>query len=1011
MAAPTQPAPSPGPPHRVCLIDGSGFIFRAFHALPPLSRSDGTPVNAVMGFCNMLMKLIDGTPSDSIACVFDYSGRSFRNDIYPAYKAHRPPPPEELVPQFPLIREAARAFALPTLELEGFEADDIIATLARIAREAGAEVTVVSSDKDLMQLVGAGVAMRDGLKDRDIREAEVVEKFGVTPDKVVDVQALAGDAVDNVPGAPGIGIKTAAALIAEHADLEAVLQAAAEKVGPALAAARQIVATAEAAVAKALAGAGAAPDDVPPAPAIAASTDAQLIAEHGGLAAFLKAVEAYRRACRAFLKRSGLKGGEIDGTRLALARPALWQSLFLHGDDARLSKRLVTLDAHVPLNDGLEALRRHPPDADRLLGFLRAQEFRTLTARAEAWLARLKDGEAAPASAPTPAGYELVQDAAALRGWIERAAGQGFVAIDTETTGLDAMAADLVGISLATAPGRACYIPLGHRSGDGLGLEKAAQPRQIPLDRARAMLAPLLADGAVLKIGHNVKFDSVVLARSGMAMAPVDDTMLLSHCLEGGRHDQKMDTLARLFLGRRTIPYKEVAGSGRAQVSFDLVPLERARDYAAEDADVTLQLWQLLKPRLAPERASRIYETVERPLIPVIVAMERAGIEVDRVVLERLSSEFGRRIQALETEIHALAGHPFTIGSPKQLSEVLFDELGLAPGGRKGKSGAYGTGADVLEALAAEGHDLPARVLDWRRLSKLKSTYSDALVERIAPASGRVHTSFSMAAASTGRLASTDPNLQNIPVRTEEGRRIRAAFVAGRGKLLLSADYSQIELRLLAHVAAIDSLKQAFHRGLDIHAMTAAQVFGVPLEGMDPLVRRNAKAINFGIVYGISAFGLARQLGIARDQARAHIEAYFHRYPGIRAYMERTKTEAREKGYVTTLFGRKCHLPGIADRNPSTRAFYERAAINAPLQGAAADIVKRAMIRVPPALAAAGLAARMLLQVHDELLFEVEEGEVQAVAACVKRVMEGAARLSVPLVVDTGWGQNWNDAH
>ena len=913
--------PRTPPPRHVCLIDGSGFIFRAFHALPPLSRSDGTPINAVMGFCNMLMKLLDGTAADGIACIFDYSGRSFRNDIYPAYKAHRPPAPEELVPQFPLIREAAAAFALPVLELEGYEADDIIATLARLAREAGAEVTIVSADKDLMQLVGEGVAMRDGLRDRDIREAEVAEKFGVAPDKVVEVQALAGDAVDNVPGVPGIGVKTAAQLIAEYGDLETLLA----------------------------------------------------------------------------------RAGEIR-------QPKRRQRLQQHADDARLSKRLVTLDAHVPLAGGLEGFGRRRPDASALLGFLRAQEFRTLTARAEAWLARpapCGGGEAAAEAA----GYELVQDEAALRRWVDEAGRQGFVAIDTETTGLDAMAAALVGISLATAPGRACYVPLGHRAGDGLALDRAAAPRQLPLARARAVLAPLLADAAVLKIGHNVKFDSTVLARAGLPMAPVDDTMLLAHCLEGGRHDQKMDTLARLFLDRRTIPYKEVAGSGRARITFDLVPLERARDYAAEDADVTLQLWQLLRPRLAPERATRIYETVERPLIPVIAGMEQAGIEVDRAALERLSGEFGRRIQALETEIHALAGHPFTIGSPKQLGEVLFDELGLTPGGRKGKSGAYGTGADVLEGLAAEGHELPARVLDWRRLSKLKSTYSDALVERIDPQTGRVHTSFSMAAASTGRLASTDPNLQNIPVRTEEGRRIRAAFVAGEGKVLLSADYSQIELRLLAHVAAIDSLREAFHRGLDIHAMTAADVFGVPLRDMDPLVRRNAKAINFGIVYGISAFGLARQLGIGRDEARAYIDAYFQRYPGIRAYMERTKACAREKGFVTTLFGRKCHLPGIADRNPSTRAFYERAAINAPLQGAAADIVKRAMIRVPAALAAAGLAARMLLQVHDELLFEVDEGEAPAAAACVKGVMEKAAQLSVPLIVDTGWGRNWNDAH
>ncbi|MBC6440244.1 MAG: DNA polymerase I [Rhodospirillales bacterium] len=907
-------------PRHVYLIDGSGFIFRAFHALPPMTRSDGTPVNAVMGFCNMIMKLIDGTDADHIACVFDYSSRTFRNEIYDRYKAQRPDPPEDLVPQFPLIREAALAFNLPVVEKEGFEADDIIATYTRMAREAGAEVTIVSSDKDLMQLVGENVMMLDGLKNREIREGEVLEKFGVAPDKVIEVQALAGDSVDNVPGVPGIGVKTAAQLITEYGDLETLLERAEE-----------------------------------------------------------------------------------------IKQPKRREKLIEHADDARISKVLVTLDRNVPLDAGLEALTRREPEPDSLLAFLRAQEFRTVTARVEAWLGtmgRSDTPETASAAPEEPAGYALVQDIESLKRWVAEATRLGLVAVDTETTSVDEMSAILVGVSMSTAPGNGCYIPLGHQAPDAL----SDSPVQIPLDEARAVLAPMLADPAVLKIGHNIKYDSVVLARAGMPVSPVDDTMLLSYCLEGGKHDQRMDTLARLFLGHTTIPYKEIAGTGKNQVTFDLVPLDRARDYAAEDADITLRLWCKLKPRLAVEHVTRIYETVERPLIPVIAEMEQAGVKVDRVELERMSGEFGTRIQVLEKEIHALAGHPFAIGSPRQLGAVMFDEMGIE-GGKKGRSGAYGTGADVLEALAAQGHELPQKVLDWRQLAKLKSTYTDTLVEQINPETGRVHTSFSMAAASTGRLASSDPNLQNIPIRTEEGRRIRDAFVAEPGNVLLSADYSQIELRLLAHVADIDTLKQAFHEGLDIHAMTASQVFSVPLGDMDPITRRNAKAINFGIIYGISAFGLARQLSIGRDEARDYIDAYLDRYPGIRDYMERTKKTARELGYVTTLFGRKCHVPGINDRNPSTRGFYERAAINAPLQGAAADIIKRAMIRMPGALTEAGLSAKMLLQVHDELLFEVTETEAEATAACVKTVMERAAHLSVPLTVETGAGHNWNEAH
>ena len=909
-----------GRPRHVVLIDGSGFIFRAFHALPPMTRGDGTPVNAVYGFANMLMRLLAELPSDHVAVILDHSGKTFRNDIYPEYKAHRPPAPEELVPQFGLIRAATRAFNLPCIERQGFEADDISATFARLAREQGADVTIVSSDKDLMQLVGEHVTMYDGLKGRSIGIDEVREKFGVGPDKVVDVQALAGDPTDNVPGVPGIGIKTAAELIKRFGDVETLLDHADE-----------------------------------------------------------------------------------------ITQPKRRQNLIEHADKARLSKTLVHLRDDVPLDDGLDDLVLRPADAKTLTDFLRAQDFRGIVARAEDWLG----GDAPVETAPIETAYELVRDEAALTEWIAAASAAGTVTVDTETTSLDAMRAELVGLSLSIDPGHACYIPVGHRARGGGELDLdggAAEIEQIDRARALALLKPLLEDEAVLKIGHNIKYDAQVLAGHDIAIAPVDDTMLISYVLDGGRHGHGMDELSRLHLGVDPIPFKAVAGSGKNKITFDLVPLDKALDYAAEDADLTGRLHRVLKPRLLAERMVTVYETLERPLIPVLVAMERVGIKVDRGALVTLSNDFAKRIALLEDEIFRLAGRLFNIGSPKQLGEVLFDEKGL-DGGKKGKSGAYATGADILEILAAQGHELPARVLDWRQLSKLKSTYADALVGQINPATGRLHTSYAMAATSTGRLASSDPNLQNIPVRTEEGRKIRRAFVAEDGHALVSADYSQIELRLAAHVADETALKQAFRDGLDIHAMTASQVFGVPVEGMDPSVRRRAKAINFGIIYGISPFGLARQLGIGQDEARAYIAAYFERFPGIRDYMERTKKFCREHGYVTTLFGRKCHMPGVNDRNLARRNFMERAAINAPLQGAAADIIKRAMIRIPGALAAEGLAARMLLQVHDELIFEAPEAEVAATRALAKRVMEGVAHLDVPLVVDTGAGKTWTEAH
>ncbi len=935
-------------PRHLYLVDGSGYIFRAFYALPPLTRADGTPTGAVYGFTQMVMKLVEDTDADAIAVIFDAARETFRNKIYPAYKANRPEPPEELIPQFALIREATRALNLPAVEMRGYEADDLIATYARMGREQGAEVTIVSADKDLMQLVRPGVVMFDPIKSRKIGPEEVKERFGVLPEKVVDVQSLAGDSTDNVPGIPGIGVKTAAELINAYGDLDTLLKRANE-----------------------------------------------------------------------------------------IKQPKRRELLIEHADEARMSRQLVKLKDDVPVDVLLDSFGVRAPDPAVLMQFLHDQDFKRLIPRVEAKLAAKAEALASTPETPgprtavskavpkpslekKPAAYSLVQTTAALKDWIDRAVAAGAVAVDTETTSLDAMRAELVGVSLALAPFEACYIPLGHKqANDGkLALEAADSPqpelKQIPLKEAVALLKPLLEDESVLKIGHNLKYDMVVLSKYGIAISPVDDSMVLSYVLEGAQHGHGMDELAPLYLDHKTIAFEEVAGSGKAQVTFDYVPLEKARDYAAEDADVTYRFHQVLKPRLVAEHMTTVYETMERPLIPVLVAMEREGILVDRAELRHLSNDFAKRLALLETEIHKLAGREFNLGSPKQLGEVLFDEMGIA-GGKKGKTGAYGTGADILENLAAQGHALPARILDWRQLQKLKSTYTDALLEQIDPHTGRVHTSYAMAATSTGRLASSDPNLQNIPVRTEEGRKIRRAFIAARGHKFLSVDYSQIEMRLAAHVADVGPLKEAFRENADIHAITASQVFGVPVKGMDPAVRRRAKAINFGIIYGISPFGLANQLGIPQGEAARYIEAYFARYPGIRDYMDRMKKFSREHGYVDTLFGRRCFIPGIKDKNPARRNFAERAAINAPLQGAAADIIKRAMVRIPDALAKHKLSARMLLQVHDELLFEVPDGEVEKTSKVVREVMEHAplpaVELSVPLVADVGVGANWADAH
>lgn len=916
------------------LVDGSGFIFRAFHTIPMrVRKADGMPTNAVYGFCAMLMKLLADIKADHIACIFDASGESFRNRLYDQYKANRDEPPEELRPQFPLIREASRAFGLATIEIDDYEADDIIATYCRLAREAGHKAVVVSSDKDLMQLVGGGIEMFDPMKNKPIGPEEVREKFGVNADRVIDVQALAGDSVDNVPGVPGIGIKTAAQLIETYGDLDTLLD----------------------------------------------------------------------------------RAGEIK-------QPKRRQNLIEHADAARLSRQLVTLADDVPLPMGLDALKV-PEDADAgLVAFLTAQEFPSLVNRAEGQLLhKLADGSAdQTASDPTAditQAYELVTTDDQLQAWIAKAHDAGVVAVDTETTGLDASAVDLVGICLATAPGQACYIPVGHRFAPaGLDLEGAGAgagdpPTQLPLDAVLAALKPLLTDPTVLKVGQNFKYDYHIFRRHGIAVTPTDDTMLLSYVLDGGAHGHGMDELSSRHLNHQTTKITALIGTGKKQISFADVALDKALHYAAEDADITLRLHQFLKPRLAKERMTTVYETIERPLAHVIGEMEFHGIKVDRTVLAAMSQDFAGRLAVLEGDVHGLAGHGFNLGSPKQLGTVLFDELGL-PSPKRSKTGAYATGSEVLEPLAAQGHEIAQKVLDWRQLAKLKSTYTDALQESINPRTGRVHTSFSLAATSTGRLSSNDPNLQNIPIRTEEGRKIRTAFVAEPGNTLIAVDYSQIELRLVAEIAGVEALKQAFREGLDIHAMTASQVFGVPLEEMDGETRRKAKAINFGIIYGISGFGLGNQLGIPQSDATAFIKQYLARYAELDSWMRATKKAAKETGLVTTLFGRKVHLAGIKDPNPARRGFAERQAINAPIQGTAADIIKRAMIRIPAALARAGLhKTRMLLQVHDELLFEAPSDQAAAAAAIVKQVMEGAATLSVPLVADVGMGVNWAEAH
>ncbi|MBS0251802.1 MAG: DNA polymerase I [Proteobacteria bacterium] len=968
----------------VYLIDGSGYIFRAFHALPPLTRpSDGLPVGAVHGFCAMLWKLLRETKVSEapthFAVIFDAGRETFRNTIYPKYKAQRPPPPEELLPQFPLIREAVKAFNVACIERDGYEADDLIATYAKLAVNAGGDVTIVSSDKDLMQLVRPGVTMFDGMKAKRIGRDEVIEKFGVPPEKVIDVQALAGDSVDNVPGVPGIGIKTAAELITSYGDLDTLLAQACE-----------------------------------------------------------------------------------------IKQPKRREKLIEFAEQARISRQLVLLKDDVPLDTVIEEIGVREPHSDALLSFLRTMEFNTLTKRiAEALgteappplavsvgaslkakpqtlsdkIEALEEEAASEDSTPAAAvaagsalaraaavdrsRYQTVTTRAELENWIAKAKSAGYVAFDTETSRLSATEADLVGFSLSVTPGEACYVPVGHQSGGGDLFGDDSRPPQLAVSEAVALMKPLLEDPSVLKIGQNIKYDVLVLKRYGVEVAPFDDTLLLSYALDGGRGQHGMDVLSERHLGHTCLSFSEVIdhapGAKKADKSFAGVPIDKATEYAAEDADVTLRLWMALKPRLAAEHMATVYETLERPLVPVIVAMEHAGIKVDRDILARLSSTFAQRTLQLEEEIYSLAGHKFNLGSPKQLGELLFDRLKL-PGGKKTKTGQWETRANLLDELAAnedlhgDARRLVNTMLEWRQLTKLKSTYTDALPTYINSETGRIHTSYALASTTTGRLASSEPNLQNIPIRTKEGREIRTAFIADKGMKLVSADYSQIELRVLAHVADIPQLKKAFADGLDIHAMTASEMFGVPVKDMPSEVRRRAKAINFGIIYGISAFGLANQLSISREEAGDYIKTYFQRFPGIRDYMDATKKQAHAHGHVETIFGRRIHYPEINTKNPSMRGFLERAAINAPIQGSAADIIRRAMIRMPAALEAAKLSsARMLLQVHDELVFEVPLDQAETLIKTARHVMETAAepaiKLSVPIHVDAKAADNWDEAH
>jgi len=925
----------------IYLVDGSTYIFRAYHALPPLTRkSDGFPVGAISGFCNMLDKLIRDEKQRNnlthLLVVFDASGKTFRNDIYPDYKANRSSPPEDLIPQFPVIRDATNAFNVPHVELLGYEADDLIASYTKAALSKGMQVTIVSSDKDLMQLVGNGACMLDTMKNRTINEPEVIEKFGVKPNRVIDVQSLAGDSIDNVPGVPGIGIKTAALLINEYGDLEKLIENAS------------------------------------------------------------KIKQTKRR-----------------------------ESVIEFADQARISRELVTLKDDIELPIPIEDIQIQSIEPKKLISFLKAMEFRTLTEKKakefnlssekidtqEIKLNFTPKEDVYETKAPLEDIkkfdydlYSTIQNIDQLNEWKEKISEKGYVAIDTETDSLNAIEANLIGFSFAISNNEACYIPIKH-------LEKSPQ---IELNQALVILKEIMEDQSILKILHNKKYDGLVLQKYGISIAPYDDTMLISYSIGSGGIRHNLDALAKNYLSHNALSFKEIAGTGKNQKVFNEIDISTASKYAAEDADITLRLWKLLKPKLAEDRLSSVYETIERPLAKIIMEMEKHGVSVDEKILNKLSEKFTSKIKKIEEKCFEVVGVEFNLGSPKQVGEILFDKLGIK-GGKKTPSGSWSTDADTLTFLASNGNALPKLLLEWRGLSKLKSTYTDALPTFINKKTNRIHTSYAMSSTSTGRLSSSDPNLQNIPIRNEDGREIRSAFIAEEGSSLISADYSQIELRIIAHMANDNNLKQAFKEKIDIHSLTASEVFGVPLKDMNNEIRRRAKAINFGIIYGISAFGLSNQLGISRSEASDYIRSYFEKFPSIKDYMETTKEFAKDNGFVKTLFGRKCIIDSSMSRGPGGKAFMDRAAINAPIQGTAADIIKRAMIKIPQTLKKENLSSKMIMQVHDELIFETKDEDVEKTINLVKNEMSNAHKpiieLSVDLEVEAAFGKNWDQAH
>ena len=917
------------------LVDGSGFIFRAYYALPPLTRKDGTPINAVMGYCNMIWRLIAETKTDSLAVIFDTASKTFRNEIYKEYKANRSEAPEDLVPQFSLIREATKAFNIPYIELAGYEADDIIATYASQASSEGWEVDIISSDKDLMQLVKDNVKMIDPMKMITIDKEQVFKKFGVYPDRVIDVQALAGDSTDNIPGVPGIGIKTAAELINHYGDLESLLTRAHE-----------------------------------------------------------------------------------------IKQPKRKENLVNFADLARISMKLVTLSDDVKEIEDFKKFKRQDIDLNKLKTFLLAQGFNSLIGRLpnedgfieskSAYVALPQDKEETQSKIDIDINYKLITEEKDLINWVRGIYLKGIVAVDTETTSIDSVSADLVGVSLSFEPGNAIYIPLAHKSKEGAII--AEEIKQIDVNKALSILKPVLEDPSIIKIGQNIKYDMTILKNAGnINIYPIHDTMLMSFVLDAGKHiGHGMDALAKAHLNISTISYSEITGKGKEQVTFDYVSLDKALVYAAQDADITLRLYLNFNKRLIKEKMVTLYESIERPLPSVISNMERNGVGIDPSYLKGLSAAFFKKMIPIQEKIFVLAEEDFNIASPKQLGEILYNKLGLK-GGKKGKSGLYSTSAEVLEKLGQDGNEICKLVISWRGLQKLKSTYSDALVEQINPSTNRVHTHFQMTGAMTGRFSSSNPNLQNIPIKSEDGRAIRKAFIAQKGKKLIAFDYSQIELRLLAEVAKIDPLIEAFKNGIDIHKLTASQVFGIKPEDVTGEMRRNAKAINFGIIYGQSAFGLAKQLNISRTEAKEYIDSYFFQYPGIKKYMENTQDFARRNGYVETVFGRRCYVPSINDKNPMRRAGAERQAINAPLQGAAADIIKRSMKNIPEILNDHKIDAKLILQVHDELIFECAEIEADRLIPIIKSIMVNAPnpsfKMIVPLEVEAGIGNNWDEAH